>query len=156
MKKSLLITFLFIVAACSASQQEITTQKAEDITFNRETALKKYKDSCKLQLVLAMGLSAQKQSGLSRTELEEIALNSKNPELMITMVIELYGTPELQGRTYTFFKFENCLISKSTGKPPLSLEKVRKELKECESKNSDLISLIQCIDSIIFNSIKES
>ncbi|WP_345552521.1 hypothetical protein [Microbulbifer aestuariivivens] len=119
--------------------------------FDREATLAKHKEECQLKLVLAMGLAAQKDSGKSQAELEKVAAKSKNPEIMAPMVKELFAQPELQGRTFTFYNFESCLISKATNKQPIAINLVSAPLKACESKHSEMESFIKCIDSTIIN-----
>jgi len=116
--------------------------------FDREAALSKYKEQCQLNLVLAMGLAAQKESGKSQAELENVASKSKNPKIMEPMVPQLFAKPELQGRTFTFYNFESCLVSKATKSPVVSLNEIRTPLIQCE-KHSDMEALVKCIDKTI-------
>jgi hypothetical protein len=124
------------------------TRRAFASVFDRESALSQYKEQCQLNLVLAMGLATQKESGMSQVELKKIAAKSKSPEIMEPMVIQLFAKPVLQGRTFTFFNFESCLVSKATKSPVVSLSEIRAPIKLCE-KHSDMRAFVKCIDKTI-------
>ena len=150
------ITTVFLtllISACAINSVSKNSVAADE--FDREAALVSYKDQCSLNLVLAMGLSAQKEQGGSRAKLESVAASSKNPELMIPMVSELFGLPQLQGRTYIFYKYDNCLISRANSQQLVSIDKIRPVLVQCESKHQNMDGLIVCIDRVIINATKE-
>lgn len=126
----------------------LLTSSAFALAFDREAALSQHKEQCQLNLVLAMGLAAQKESGKSQAELEKVAAQSKNPEMMEPMVAELFSEPSLQGRTFTFYNFESCLVSKATKSPAVPLNEIRSPLKKCE-KHSEMEGLVECIDKTI-------
>jgi len=128
---------------------------AEDL-FDRESALQSFKAECQLELVLAMGLSSQKENGSSQKELRGVASKSKNPEIMNRMVDELFLEPELAGGTYMFYRLENCLISKAYKVQALDFELVRAPLKACDAKNLAMENIVGCIDSVLLNEYKKS
>lgn len=148
------IILVALLSACATNSARNINSSTEG--FDRETALVSHKDQCSLNLILAMGLSAQKEQGEPRAKLEAVAVSSKNPELMVPMVPEIFGSPQLQGRTYTFFKYDNCLISKAMSQPLVSLESVRSGLVQCESIHQEMEGLIGCIDRTIINANKQS
>ena len=127
---------------------------AED-KFDRNQAIETYKSECQLELVLAMGLSSQKQDGKSKAELEKIASGSKDPKIMNVMVKELFSKPELGGGTYMFYRFENCLISREYKVKPVKLDDVRPSLMECDEKNLEMEELVGCIDAALLKKYKK-
>ena len=70
------------------------------------------------------------------------------------MVAELFGEPKLQGRTYAFYKYDNCLISKANSKPLVNLDNIRSALLLCESKHREMEGLIGSIDQAIIRATK--
>jgi hypothetical protein len=144
-------TIIFALVISSCASNSISTGNAIVNGFDREAALESYKDQCSLNFVLAMGLSALKKKGESREKLDAVATSSKNPELMAPMVFELFGFPQLQGRTYTFFKYDNCLVSKAKSQPLVNIDNIRSALLLCESKYQGMEGLIGCIDTAIIN-----
>jgi hypothetical protein len=142
-------TFVFAFMISSCASNSISTDNAIVNRFDRKVALESYKDQCSLNFVLAMGLSAQKMKGESREELDAVAASSKDPEIMAVMVSELFGFPQLQGRTYTFFKYDNCLISKAKSQPLVNIDSIRFALLRCEFKHQGMEGLIGCIDTAI-------
>ncbi len=126
----------------------LLTSSAFALAFDREAALSQHKEQCQLNLVLAMGLAAQKESGKSQADLDEVATQSKNPEIMKSMVAQLFSEPSLQGRTFTFYNFESCLVSKATRSPAVPLNEISSLLNKCE-KQSEMEDFVECINKII-------
>lgn len=149
MKYLILFVCILLASACVSTKQ--VGARTDDGGFDREAALESYKDACSLDLVLAMGLSAQKEEGKTESDLASVAASSKSPGKMKRMVSELFVTPELEGITYTFFKYDSCLISKALSTDPVDIELVRADLVRCESTQQSMDGLIECIDRAIID-----